>query len=141
MIVQYRFDVKANTVPDASLAYPLYGWLMENAPYDFAEAVHEQGETPVSQYLQFCGEETYIWVVSLLGDSAAEALSPVLDGLQTIKLHSSTLSLSLQEKTVIESASSFIRQVRSQPGNSRMNVTFHTPTSFKQNGRHVLFPQ
>ena len=141
MIVQYRFSVKAEGEIDVSLGYPLYGWLMENAPYEFAEAVHEQGETPVAQHLQYRGEAAYDWVVTLIGADAVTALSPVLDTAKEIALHNITLSVILEEKNVITSAVSFIKQVHAQEHGNRLNLIFRSPTSFKQNGRHVLFPQ
>ncbi|MCD7902223.1 MAG: CRISPR-associated endoribonuclease Cas6 [Oscillospiraceae bacterium] len=140
---QYRFVLSGDEprIP-ASGAYALYAWLLSQMPEEVGDTLHQQGETPLSQYLyyEFDRKET-IWVLSFLADWLAEIAQPVLSGLSCIPLHSGALRVSLISCRETPSAPNLIEQAR-QAAECRY-TTFHllSPVSFRQNGRYVLFPQ
>lgn len=143
MIEQLQF---ALTPPDGarvpqSTAYRLYGWLLEQLPSELGDALHEQGEHPVSQFLYFSKErQALVWTVNLLTDELCRTAGPVLEQARQIRLHELTLNAELLCKTPPVSAQQLIGAGREQAAN-RATLTFRSPCAFKQAGRYAIYPQ
>lgn len=122
-------------------AYRLYGWLLEQLPSTLGDALHEQGEHPVSHFLRFSPEQqTLVWTLNLLQDAIRQAAVPVLEQPQEIRLHDVSLHASLLHRIRPVSAQQLIRTGHDQPAN-RAKLMFLSPCAFKQSGRYAIFPQ
>ena len=142
MITQYRFELSGAELLRSSDSYRLYGWLLQQVPEEFGEMLHQQNLTPVSQHLTVSRTDgKCVWTVSLLGHSAQAQFMPLLDGLKQIDLHTGTYRTDCLERRSIASIQSLIAAVDSLPSEKRITLQFCSPTSFKQNGRYMLFPQ
>lgn len=141
---QYRFSVECATGKIPSFwSYRLYSWLLEELPREIGEGLHEQGETPLSQYLYFERETgKTIWVVNLLSEETERVFSPVLDEVQQVALHNEiTLTLKKESCHTIAGAAQFITQSRRlSEERKRTELTFVTATAFKKEGRYEIFP-
>ena len=127
-------------VPQA-YAYRLYGWLLEQIPKELGNALHEQGEHPVAQFLHFSMEkQTLVWTVNLLNDALRQTAVPVLEQVQQIRLHELSLGAELLCRTQPVSAQQLICAGHEQRAN-RAKLTFHSPCAFKQSGRYTIYPQ
>lgn len=122
-------------------AYRLYSWLLEQLPAELGNALHEQGEHPVSHFLRFSPEkQAVVWTVNLLEDELRQAAVPVLEQTQEIPLHDVLLRAELLHRSQPISAQQLIAAGREQDTN-RADLTFLSPCAFKQNGRYAIFPQ
>ena len=127
-------------VPQA-YAYRLYGWLLEQIPQELGNALHEQGEHPVAQFLHFSTEkQALVWTVNLLNDALRQAAVPVLEQAQQIRLHELSLHAELLDRSQPVSVQQMICAGRDQRAN-RAKLTFRSPCAFKQNGRYAIYPQ
>lgn len=142
MITRHILTLEA--VPEhplyADAAYRLYAFLQEQLPAEESEWLHEEGSRMVSQFLKLSREQgTYCWTVSLLSDTVSAMLSPVLDKLQTVCIEDCSFAVQSRfcEKIGLEE---LISRGRENCGR-RAQILFQTVSSFKQNGRYVLFPQ
>lgn len=131
MLTQYC--IKLNTPLPAAAAYGLYAALLEQAPAAFSEAVHQTGVTPVSQYL--CED---CWYVSLLGESARQALAPVIEKLESVELHKQHRQVEFAEKTV--RSLEYVEELLEVPTPDRFRIQLHTPVAFKSAGHYQLLP-
>lgn len=130
MICNYQFQLDA--CRSSHTAYPLYAALLEQAPRQFAQQVHSGAVTPVSQYVS--GD---IWRVSLFGRAAIEALSPVLEELDSLRLHGHR-QVKLSEPRVTRIGS--VEQLLEGPWIDRGTMRLLTPTAFKSGGVYQLLP-
>ena len=142
MITQFVLTVEAVSGHPlyADAAYRIYAFLLEQLPEDEAFWLHEEGSRMVTQHLTFCKESgTYIWSVSLLSDAVHSVLSPVLEQLQEIQIENQRFPIRQRvcERVGLEE---LLSNGRNNCGR-RAQLLFQTVTSFKQNGRYVLFPQ
>lgn len=141
MIVQHRIFLKTGEMPvGATLAYPLYAWLLSHVSRDEGDALHEQGTRPISQYVRRDGENVQ-WVVNLLTDEAVELFTPILETETAAQLHQGTVAFGEHAVETVDSAQTLIARARNLPENPRFALELMTPTAFKQNGRYVIFPQ
>lgn len=52
MIKQYRISLESKQAGlNASIAYPLYAWLLSQVPTEVGTALHEQATRPINQYI------------------------------------------------------------------------------------------
>ena len=142
MIMQYRFTLGKNTVQlGASLAYPLYAWLLSHFTKEEGDLLHLQDTRPISQYVYHnlaaqCDE----WTVNLLTKDAVRLFAPALDEATEASLHSSVVSFCRKKITCVERPHTLIEKARAMQG-SRFTLTLLSPTAFKQDGRYVIYPQ
>ncbi len=140
MITQYRFALEGDGRPlPAFWAYRLYAWLLGEIPGEVAEALHETGEKPLSQYLGREGGNN-IWTLNFLDDTLAEAFRPALAGLEEVPLHTGRLRLHCAGTERLD-AQQLLFSVREGEPSRRMTLWFETPTAFKSEGRYAVFPQ
>lgn len=140
MITHYQFILTPNHLcqPAAEWAYRLYAALLEQAPAGFAELVHADGASPVSQFLEV--GETLHWHVTLLGRPAEEALGPVLDALVPLRLRKADVLLTpaLDRKETVQDMDSLFQQAAGT--DRRHELHFVTPTAFKSHGAYLILP-
>lgn len=143
MISTYQLELSSNDgkrlMP--SEGYKLYSWLLSQISTEYADELHQQQGHPISQYLYFDPEkETTLWQINLLTDEAAELFSSALDETEKIELHSSNVYVVSKETKPDVSFRDFILRGREYTTN-RAELQFITATSFRQNGKYVIFPQ
>lgn len=141
MITLYRYTLTGSTPLRPSDSYRLYGWLLEQVPEDFGDLLHRQQLTPISQHLSCSRDGDAIWTVALLGNAAREILTPCLESLGEIPLHGNPCRAALPETRQVCSVQDLIAAGAAMGMYRRITMEFCSPTSFKQNGRYVLFPQ
>ncbi len=140
---QYRFALTGGEarIP-ASHAYALYAWLLSQLPEEVGDILHQQGETPLAQYLyyDFDQKET-IWVLSFLADWLSETAAPVLSELSCVPLHSGSLSVRLLSCCEVSSASALMEQAQRVEDCRYTTLQLLSPMSIRQRGREDLFTQ
>lgn len=143
MITQFTFALKEDSGrPLPSFwAYRLYSWLLTQVDSNSVEALHEQGEKPLSQYLYQDRETgTNKWVINLLNEEMAELFSEPLSRVSQIPLHTGTVRVEqceVQRWTAQQLAVASLSHSVSR----RTTLRFVTPTAFKSEGRYAIFPQ
>lgn len=146
MITRFIFQA---TVPEgivacASWGHWLYSALMEFLPQEVAEAYHQQGMTPFSQYL-LPGKEknSATWVVNLLTEEVETLLVPTLKKCTSIFLRelSCPMALRMEQEEYIAQPEVLLDRAAAMDDRSCHSVRFLTPTSFKHNGRYQIFPE
>lgn len=142
MIVQYRFALTPKGNAPVS-SYHLYGWLLERLPPHFGEAFHQSEDHPLSQYLYRDRDSgKLIWVLNLLTEELAQALAPVLEQGGGMVLRTGEAAFKPVHTETISSPERLIfGSGQEEDFGQRCTFTFHSVTSFRQNGRYVLFPQ
>ncbi|MCD8145799.1 MAG: CRISPR-associated endoribonuclease Cas6 [Clostridiales bacterium] len=143
---QYRFVLSNRDRPEeripASRAYALYAWLLSQMPEEVGDILHQQGETPLAQYLHYDFEKKEtVWTLSFLADWLSEAADPVLAGLSGISLHGGTYSAQLLSCREQPSAEAMFEQARQIETDRYTTWNLLSPASFRQNNRYVIFPQ
>lgn len=138
MIASYVFHIDTNDPLPAGRAYSFYSCLLSMLSEDYAEALHAQGETPISQFLYREGSETF-WRVNLLDQYAADAVCPILDGLKTLPLHSGEIGIEQTERRTA-TAETLIQDAARNGATRFFKLLFRSPTAFKQAGRYVILP-
>ncbi len=142
MLTQYQLTLlpqkPAAITPEWSFKF--YAALLQQAPGEFGDQMHEDAMTPVSQYLQLPRREV-IWTVNLLGESSENTLIPILDSLKQISLldSGSRLPFSVAEKkrVQIDSVDTLFAQAA---GDGLHRLTFCTPTAFKSRQQYFILP-
>ncbi len=123
------------------MASLFHGVLMELLPEDYAAELHVSKRHPYTQHIERCGEEWY-WIVTALNEETAnKMLKGVLMGLTEFVLKKHQLSIRILEKSYKEmSNQELARAFYQEQASHYITVQFITPTSFKQNGRYVNYP-
>ena len=142
MIRQYRFRLSA---PDGrrlvpATAYRLYSFLLEQLDASAAEALHAES-WPLNQAL--CWESLSrcaVWTLTLLDDMLIERLDPTLSALSAVPLNDGLLIAEPLQTETLDGARALMERAAALPDNPLFEMTFHTTTSFKTNGRYALFP-
>lgn len=135
MITRYRFEL----TPDRAAAcrvewsYYLYCALMERIPREYAQKIHENGPSPISQYL-YVRDGRIFWNVTLLGDEAREKLAPLLETETVYCLRQEQLKLRAERRAQEEIASLEVLFLRAAAASPLHTLSFNTPTAFKRHG-------
>lgn len=141
MIVQYLFHIDRSEDLPPSRAYAFYSCLMSLLPEETALWLHQQSETPVSQCLYHDREsDQYLWRISILGDTAVDALSPILDSLEVLHTTIEDVHLTLLSKTQL-SAEELIDHARQLDLDSRAALYLLSPLAFKHSGSYTILPE
>lgn len=144
MIKHYKFKLRHDGAQkiNSNVAYPLYSELLKYVSADFAEAMHEQSFTPLSQHVELLNDTEIIWNVSLFGEETINEISPKLESLSDIKLETKEILLHTDEK-IDESVITF-DEIISEAANADdmvwQSIKLVSPTTFKSAGQYVLFP-
>lgn len=127
VLSQYQFTL--GTPCPFQTAYSMYAALLEQLPAPLAGRVHT--DIPVSQYVW---QDT--WCVSLLGEEAVRLLTPTLERLETLPLHSGEIHITGRQLRQTGS----IEELLSVPLPNSLRLTLRTPTAFKSGGAYQLLP-
>lgn len=140
----YRYRLQFTSSDELRLrsddAYRLYAWLLSQLPEEYGDELHIQQEHPISHYLHCEAGKSPQWIISILSDETNKLLQPILCSTREIELNNITLSV---EQLIVEppvSPKDLILAARSKDSSCAV-LMLHTPTTFKQNGSYVLFPQ
>lgn len=123
-----------------SMAALLQGILMEKISPDYASQLHESGLHPYSQYLSF-ERDRMIWNIQTLTKEAEDQIIDVFASEEKLQIK--------QRQETIDIVSSVVQRVSEQnllkkyyfgECDSILRLRFLTPTSFKQNGRYMIYP-
>ena len=137
--LEMKLDQKEGMTSQMSSS--MHGALMELLPEEYAQRLHESRLHPYTQHLELRNGDWY-WVVTALNEEASEKiLEKTLMPLKEIYLKKKDRTLvitdkSYQELSDRELAFSFYRKEASK----YLNLSFVTPTAFKQNGKYVFYP-
>ena len=140
MITRYRFEL----TPDRAAAcrvewsYYLYCALMERIPREYAQKIHENGPSPISQYL-YVRDGRIFWNVTLLGDEAREKLAPLLETETVYCLRQEQLKLRAERRAQEEIASLEVLFLRAAAASAH-TLSFNTPAAFKSRGEYEILP-
>lgn len=141
MLTQYRLMLKPDRPyqPRLEWGYRLYAALLEQAPEKFGNDVHQDGVTPLSQFLTV-GKESAVWTVNLLGERSEESLSRLLGQQESIWLKKDRVRL-----RVTDCRTENIQDVDDLFALSAWQDGFHvlrfqTPTAFKSQGQYLNLP-
>lgn len=140
MITQYQFELDAgpNARPRAEWAYRLYAALLEQAPGGFADALHADRVSPISQFV--LPGVTPRWCVTLLGQQTEQALAPLLDAAGTLYLERPQAAVTLRpagKQSVPDLDALF---ARAAAGGRWHTLRFCTPTAYKSGGHYRILP-
>lgn len=140
-----RYELRLSSESPLSLqpdcAYRLYSWLLSQIPEAQGELLHVQEDHPISQYL-CCDRagKTATWHIALLNDAAHDVFSPVIENISAIDLNSGRVLLDAASHEEPKSPKDFILSSKGMYS-GRASFQFVSPTSFKQAGRYVIYPQ
>ena len=124
----------------------LQGALMEILDSESADKLHEDGLRPYSQYVYFNkNKQLPIWRVNVLNDWAYEKLLIPLMNQEKLFLRHKNYQVNLLEHNMIaeekyESIADRFME-KSSPISHDVNVNFITTTSFRRDGKYVIFPE
>lgn len=141
MLTQYQLTLcpEQPCRPQPEWAYRLYAALLAQTPGDFASRAHRDGVTPVSQYLTGTGQALR-WTVSLLGEESEQALAPVLERLDRVRLEWDRVTLrteGLDCRTVRDVDGLFACSAGAAPLH---RLRFVTAACFKSRGQYLPLP-
>lgn len=130
-------------VYSTSLIVKLNGVLMGLLPPAYAEYLHYQSVNPYSLHV-FNSKGNFIWEINLLDKQAAEIIGDILLDESFTEFIIESLNDArciILEKKVEKLSEKDLADIfyRSEPVN-RFALNFHSPTSFKQQGAHVFYP-
>lgn len=137
MLTNYKITLSPDKPckPKAEWAYRLYAVLLENAPNDFANSVHNTGFTPISQYLHLDK-----WNITLMGEKAINALDEVILNRDNYYLKSENINFhvkSLKKEQILDVEQLFDLSATKK----RLHkLEFITPTAFKNHGEYIILP-
>lgn len=141
MLTRYEFrmapDGPCHTRPE--WGYYLYAALLERLPREFGQRVHEDGTSPVSQFVCL-REGALYWSVALLGEEAEALAGPVLKACRPLSLQKDgvTLTPSLEALEQIADADGLFRQGAAGSRLHRLEVC--TAAAFKSRGQYLNLP-
>lgn len=144
MIKHYKFKLIHDGTQkiNSNISYPLYSELLKYVSVDFAETMHEQSFTPLSQHIELLNDTEVIWHISLFGEESISEFSPKLESLSDIKLDTKGTLLHVDEK-IAEFVITFDEIISEATKTDNMvwqSIKLVAPTTFKSAGQYVLFP-
>lgn len=119
-----------------------HGILMEQVDPAYGEILHLDGLKPYSQSLHY-EDDKLIWDINTLNEQASkELIEPLTVGsFQKIEIKHDRKELEILEKReVTDTYQDFVNRYYFENGNRRVHIQILSPTSFKQNGRYVFYP-
>lgn len=143
MIVQVRLKLQEGPHRvQATLAYPLYAWLLSQIPESAGKELHEPGARAVSQHLwrdPQTGEQW--WIVNMLNGETARLFLPILENRDQAQLHQGFIPFASRQVERLAEAHALVQRAQQMPPTERFALDLVTPTAFKQDGRYAIFPQ
>ena len=141
MLTQYQLALSPDRPcrPRPEWGYRLYAALLEEVPDSFGSGVHQDGVTPVSQFLTV-RDDSLLWTVALLGGESEDALGPVLERAERFRLQKDGVLLSVQNRRVrkVSDVDELLARGAAHSGVHRLR--FCTATAFKSRGQYLNMP-
>ena len=117
-----------------------HGWLMEQVDEAYALRLHTEPLRPFSQYLYGNGEK-WEWHIHTLTSEADEKIGNLILQKKEILLESSNTPIRiLEKKWEEESIDDLLKKTYFTDSPDICTVEFLTPTSFKRQGKYLIFP-
>ena len=138
MIRRFLFQVDSDKLLPPERAYAFYSCLLSLLPEGYAEAMHEQGETPISQCLYSERGQSF-WQVQLLNELSNDGFSATLQELKILPVNTGDVHLKLLEDKSL-TADELIKGARAIEPDRFFSLRFLSPTAFKQSGRYTVLP-
>lgn len=116
------------------------GFIMENIDTDYADTLHVSTLHPYSQYVTMT-DDKIIWTLNTLNAEAKEKIADKIKKMEKVNIKYKEKEykiVSTKEKSI--SYKDLVKENYLKDGSRRLKVSFLTPTSFKQDGRYVIFP-
>lgn len=116
------------------------GFIMENIDTDYADTLHVSTLHPYSQYVTMT-DDKIIWTLNTLNAEAKEKIADKIKKMEKVDIKYKEREykiVSTKEKSI--SYKDLVKENYLKDGSRRLKVSFLTPTSFKQDGRYVIFP-
>lgn len=116
------------------------GFIMENIGIDCVKELHVSTLHPYSQYVTV-NNSKLIWTLSTLNSEAKKNIADIIKNKDLINIRYKDREYkvcSVTEKNI--SYQDLVKEHYLKDGKRRLNITFLTPASFKQDGRYVIFP-
>ena len=141
-----KITLKLTYTGDAKASYNwgsmMHGVLMELLPADAAEAFHENGLRPFSQYVLPSGENNIEWNIGLWGDGMAEEVAKAVMPVNTLEIkHKGILLKVCSSERKNQSERDFMAGFfEPEKPCRKYELEFLTPCTHKSAGKHVLFP-
>lgn len=143
MILQLRLSLglpPAEATP--TIAYPLYAWLLSHVSQEAGDRYHENSLRAISHYVHLrAPAHRPEWVVNLLTQEAVSLFLPVLEEMEEAWLRHKRISCVCTMAERIDTPQAFFDLGEARSPEARLPLDFLTPTSFKQQGRYVIYPQ
>lgn len=120
----------------------LQGVIYEKIDSDYVEEMHKNQLHPYSQCL-LKEDNKAVWCIKTITKEAYEKIIlPLQDTeFQSFEIKNGTHPCKIQKKMLLtETREDLLREFYDKDGGKYINLEFQTPTSFKQNGRNVIFP-
>ena len=135
---KYADDLK----PSYNWGSLLHGVLMELLPGEVAEALHESGLRPFSQYIVPLADSVLEWRLGLWDDAISNEIVKAVMPLSKIPLKhkNSELTVLSTNRNQISEEDYITSHVTHEEGARRYELEFITPCTHKSGGRYVLFP-
>ena len=113
------------------------GFIMENIDANYADKLHVSALHPYSQYVTM-SDNKIIWTLNTLNNEAKEKIADRIKQMEKVNIKYKGKEykiVSTKEESI--SYQNLVKESYLKDGIRRLNVSFLTPTSFKQNGRYV----
>ncbi len=140
----YRFLIQmksSSSQPSANWGSLMHGMLIEHLSGHWPNALHDDQVRPVSQWVEYIGENRLLWHLQILNDPLAVCfLNSCHQGDYWYCQHNG--SRLLVEKFTMESIGleQYMRDYLTRQAFPTTMIHFRTATSHKSEGKYVLFP-
>lgn len=141
MLARLRMELDSEEL-NYKMSSNLQGVIYENIVSEYVGRLHENSLHPYSQCLVKENGHT-VWYINTTTQEAYENIILPLQSEKfqefTVKKHA--LNCKIGKKTLTtEKRADLLEEFYNKTGTRYINLDFQTPTSFKQNGRNVIFP-
>lgn len=127
-------------VPYSRLSMKLHGFLMEKLDSDYVNFLHQQQTNPFSMNVRLRNSRIK-WTINLLDSQAELQMYDLVMNLERINLRGIDEEIIVECTEEQELSQDNLVQIFNNPVTTNfITVVFQTPTSFKSNGKYVLFP-
>ncbi len=118
----------------------LQGVLMEHIDTDYAERLHQYYLNPYSQYV-VKEKEKMVWYICTMNQEAYEKVILPMAKLKQIQIRRKEITAKIEKSTIeTRKEEELIQQFYTEACDRYLNLQFCTPTSFKRDGKYVIYP-
>ena len=139
-----RFDIILECEKDfvnRNMGSLFHGALMELLPPRYVEKLHENSLKPFSQHIEPCSEGIR-WSLCSLNDECMKYINDALmNGIDKIELKNKDKTLNIVSRSMSSiTYKNLIDKTYFGEPSDFINIYFNTPTSFKIDGRYIIYP-